>query len=54
MFLVFSNHFDMLMSKIYFKKLKNIIGMHFNTKNYLKSNHNYNLPRRGSNPLRRI
>ena len=41
MFLVFSNHFDMLMSKIIFKKSKNIIDMHFDTKNYLKSNHNH-------------
>jgi hypothetical protein len=29
------------MSKIIFKKLKNIIGMHFDTKSYLKSNHNH-------------
>ena len=41
MFLVFSNHFDILMSKIIFKKLKNIIDMYFNMKNYLKSNHNH-------------
>ena len=41
MFLVFSNHFDVLMSKIIFKKSKNIIGMHFDTKNYLKSNRNH-------------
>ena len=40
MFLVFSNHFDMLISKISFKKSKNIINMHFNTKSYLKSNRN--------------
>jgi hypothetical protein len=41
MFLVFSNHFDVLISKMIFKKLKNIIGMHFDTKSYLKSNHNH-------------
>ena len=29
------------MSKIIFKKSKNIIDMHFNTKNYLKNNHNH-------------
>ena len=28
------------MSKIIFKKSKNIIGMYFNTKNYLKNNRN--------------
>jgi hypothetical protein len=39
MFLVFLNYFDVLMSKIIFKKY--IINMHFNTKNYLKSNHNH-------------
>ena len=39
MFLVFSNHFNVLMLKIIFKKSKNIIGMYFNTKNYLKNNH---------------
>ena len=38
MFLVFSNHFDVLMLKIIFKKLKNIINIYFNTKNYLKNN----------------
>ena len=32
MFLVFSNYFDVLMSKIIFKKSKNIIDMHFGTK----------------------
>ena len=41
MFLVFLNYFDILMSKIIFKKLKNIIDMHFNTKSYLKSNRNH-------------
>ena len=41
MFLVFSNHFDVLMSKIIFKKSKNITGMYFDTKNYLKSNNNH-------------
>jgi hypothetical protein len=42
MFLVFSNHFDVLMSKMIFKKKKkNIIGMHFGTKSYLKSNRNH-------------
>ena len=43
MFLVFSNHFDMLISKIIFKKLKNIINMYFNTKSYLKNNHNHTI-----------
>ena len=41
MFLVFLYHFDMLMSKIIFKKLKNIIDMYFSTKSYLKSNRNH-------------
>ena len=41
MFLVFSNYFDVLISKLIFKKLKNITGMHFDTKSYLKSNCNY-------------
>ena len=42
MVLVFLNHFDVLMSKIIFKKSKNIIDIYFNTKNYLKSNRNHN------------
>ena len=41
MFLVFSNHFDVLILKMIFKKSKNIIYMYFSTKNYLKSNHNH-------------
>ena len=41
MFLVFSNHFDVLMLKIIFKKSKNIIDMYFSTKSYLKSNRNH-------------
>ena len=41
MFLVFSNYFDVLMSKMIFKKSKNIIDMHFSTKSYLKNNRNY-------------
>jgi len=41
MFLVFSNHFDMLISKIIFNKWQNIIDIYFDTKNYLKNNHNY-------------
>ena len=41
MFLVFSNHFDVLMSKIIFKKSKNIIDIYFNVNNYLKSYHNH-------------
>ena len=45
MFLVFLNHFDVLMLKIIFKKLKNIINIYFNTKNYLKNNHNYKINR---------
>jgi len=40
---MFSNHFKMLMSKIIFKKYKNIINMYFNTKNYLKNNHNHTI-----------
>ena len=40
MFLMFSNYFDMLMSKIIYKK--NIINMYFNKKNYLKNNCNHN------------
>ena len=41
MFLVFSNYFDVLISKIIFKKSKNIIDMYFITKNYLKNNRNH-------------
>jgi hypothetical protein len=41
MFLVFSNHFDVLMSKMIFKKYKKIIDMHFGTKSYFKSNCNH-------------
>ena len=44
MFLIFSNYFNVLMSKIIFKKLKNIIDIYFNTKNYLKSNYIYPQP----------
>ena len=36
--LYFLDRFDVLMSKIIFKKWKNIIGMYFGTKSYLKSN----------------
>ena len=39
--LYFLDRFDVLMSKIIFKKWKNIIGMYFDTKNYLKSTHNH-------------
>ena len=35
--LYFLDRFDVLMLKMIFKKLKNIIGMHFDIKNYLKS-----------------
>jgi hypothetical protein len=35
------DRFDVLMSKIIFKKWKNIIGMHFGMKSYLKSTRNY-------------
>jgi len=35
------DRFDVLMSKMIFKKWKNIIGMHFDTKSYLKSIHNH-------------
>ena len=38
MFVVFSNHFNVLMSKNIFKKSKNIINIYFDTKNYLKKN----------------
>jgi hypothetical protein len=37
--LYFLDRFDVLMLKIIFKKWKNIIGMYFSTKSYLKSNH---------------
>jgi hypothetical protein len=37
-FLCVLDRFDALISKIIFKKLKNIILMHFDTKNTLKSN----------------
>ena len=37
--LYFLNHFNVLISKIIFKKWKNIIDMYFSTKSYLKSNH---------------
>jgi hypothetical protein len=33
------DRFDVLMSKIIFKKWKNIIDIYFGTKSYLKSNH---------------
>jgi hypothetical protein len=36
--LYFLDRFDMLMSKMIFKKWKNNIDMYFSTKNYLKSN----------------
>jgi len=36
---VFLNHFDVLMSKIIFKK--NIINIYFKIKTYLKNNHNH-------------
>jgi len=35
------DRFDVLMSKIIFKKWKNIIGMYFGTKSYLKSTRNH-------------
>ena len=38
MFVVFSNHFNVLMLKNIFKKSKNIINIYFDTKNYLKKN----------------
>jgi len=37
--LYFLDRFDVLMSKIIFKKWKNIIGMYFGMKSYLKNNH---------------
>ena len=37
------DRFDVLISKIIFKKWKNIIGMLFGTKSYLKSNRYYTL-----------
>jgi len=40
-FLVFLDHFNMLMSKIIFFFLKNIILIHLWVKNTLKSNHNH-------------
>jgi len=39
-FKVFSNHFDMLISKIIFKNKKIYILMHFQVKNTLKNNRN--------------
>ena len=41
MFLIFSNNFDVLISKIIFKNKKNIILMCFEIKNTLKNNHYY-------------
>jgi hypothetical protein len=39
---MFSDHFDALISKIIFKKIKKyIILMHFQVKSTLKSNHNH-------------
>jgi hypothetical protein len=35
------DRFDVLMSKMIFKKRKNIIGMYFDTKSYLKSTRNH-------------
>ena len=40
MFLVFSNNFDVLMSKIILKNKKNIIDIYFSMKYYLKNNRN--------------
>jgi hypothetical protein len=40
-FLVFFYCFDVLMSKINIKKIKNIILIHFKIKNILKNNFNY-------------
>jgi hypothetical protein len=37
--LYFLDRFDVLMSKMILKKWKNIIGMYFGTKSYLKNNH---------------
>jgi hypothetical protein len=43
-FLVFSDYFDVLMSKIIFFKIKkNIILMDFRVKSTLKNNHNHTL-----------
>jgi hypothetical protein len=41
MFLIFSNNFDVLISKIIFKNKKNIILMCFEIKYTLKNNHYY-------------
>jgi hypothetical protein len=41
--LVFSDHFDVLMSKIILKKQKNIMLMYFQVKNTLKSNRNHTI-----------
>jgi hypothetical protein len=51
--LYFLNCFDVLMSKMIFKKLKNIIGMYFGTKSYLKSNH-YHTVKHALNRLKSI
>jgi len=40
---MFSNHFDMMISKIIFKKYKIIIDIFFWVKNTLKNNHNHTL-----------
>ena len=39
-FLVFSNHFDVLILKIIFKKIKKFILIYFLVKNILKTNQN--------------
>jgi len=44
-FLGYSDHFDVLMSKMNFKKWKNIISMYFHTKSTLKSKHYHNIKR---------
>jgi len=42
---LFSDHFDALILKLIFKKLKKIILMHFQIKNTLKNNHNHTFNR---------
>jgi hypothetical protein len=42
-FWIVLNRFDVLMSKIIFKKWKNIIDIYFGTKSYLKNTRNHTI-----------
>jgi hypothetical protein len=48
------DRFDVLMSKIIFKKWKNIIYMHFNMKNYLKNTRNHTVKHALKDPIRTV